>query len=195
VHVTAAAPAPPAAAAGRAGDLETQTQQAQNQVVNSLRDQRQSQPSQAVVSGVLARTFSGSAVSPLSYRLLKRDDAGAYQPLPANAELKAGDAVRVLVTPAFAGYLSLLRQEASGEWQRVYPESGPGMFVAANENYTVPTTSIEVSGTKQKLRLSLVPSSSRADSPKAKAATLKKEATNAPLFVDIDLAPTKPENR
>lgn len=178
----------------RGGDTQAQSQQATSQAVNSLRDQKQDQLAPAQFAAGVSGGFMKSA--PVSYSVLKRDASGSYQPLPRNAELQTGDAVRLTVAPATSGYLSLSRQDASGEWNRVFPENGPGLPVSANANYTIPDSAIDVTGADQKLRLTLVPALNAGADPasrmKAKSARLKKESTvNASLAVDITIGPKK----
>jgi hypothetical protein len=178
----------------RATDTQAQSQMSAGQVANSLRDQKQDQVRNAqVIGGVSGGLFKST---PVSYSVLKRDDSGAYQPLPPAAQLQTGDAVRLTVAPIISGYLSLSRQDASGQWMRVFPETGPGLPVSANANYTIPDSPIAVTDADQRLRLTLVPALNTdafsAGRLKAKSAPLKKESTmNAPLVVDITIGPKK----
>jgi Domain of unknown function (DUF4384) len=180
----------------RGSDTQALSQQAQPQVmVNSLRDQKQEQLRQAQLSAGVGGGFS-KAPPPVSYSLLKRDESGAYQPLPPDAELQTGDEVRLTVSPTRSGYLSLSRQDAAGQWTRVFPEAGPGLPVNANANYTIPDSPIDVTDLDQTLRLTLVPASmigaSSTGQVKAKTAPLKKEsASSTPLVVDLTIGPKK----
>jgi hypothetical protein len=95
-----------------------------------------------------------------------------------------------------SGYLSLTRQDASGEWKRVFPQAEPGLAVSVNVHYTIPDSPIEVTGRDQRLRLTLAPAfnfdSGFASQAKAKVAPLKKESpANMPFVVDIIIGPNK----
>ena len=95
--------------------------------------------------------------APLRYSLLKRDPQGSYNTVAPGTELQPGDTIRVNVTPAASGYLSLEKQMPSGEWTRVSPESPQGLLVAANTTYTIPDSGIVVEDVAQKFRISLAP--------------------------------------
>lgn len=179
---------------GRASDTQAQSQQVAGQTVTPFRDQEQSQAAAAQLNGAVGGLISKSDLPLVQYTLLKRDRDGTYQPLSPGAGLNAGDAVRLIVTPTTSGYLSLSRQDASGEWKRVFPEKGPGLAVATNTNYTIPTSPIGVTNTEQRLRLTLAPAfnfdSGFASQAKAKVAPLKKESpANMPFVIDIIIGP------
>jgi hypothetical protein len=188
VQVEAQAPSPSAGPSqGRSGDTKAQSQQAVGGAIGSLRDQEQSQARPAQVKGALAGALFESNSPAVRYALLKRDADGTYQPLSAGAGLKPGDAVRLSVVPITSGYLSLSRQDASGEWKRVYPETGPGLAVATSENYTIPASPIDVSDTNQNFRLTLAPTSMNAsDKVKTRTLQLKKESP-AIMQSEVDL--------
>ena len=80
----------------------------------------------------------------MRYSLLKKDEQGLYSPVPSQAELRPGDSVRLNVSTAVSGYLSLYQLDPSGEWKRIFPESPEGTHVTANTDYTIPESAIEV---------------------------------------------------
>jgi hypothetical protein len=179
---------------GRASDTQAQSQQVAGQTVSPFRDQEQNQAAPAQLNGAVGGVISKSDLPPLQYTLLKRDRDGTYQPLSPGAGLNAGDAVSLIVTPTTSGYLSLSRQDASGEWKRVFPQAGPGLAVSVNVHYTIPDSPIEVTSRDQMLRLTLAPAfnfdSGFASQAKAKVAPLKKELpANMPFVVDIIIGP------
>lgn len=188
VQVEAQAPSPSAVPSqGRSGDTKAQSQQVVGGAISSLRDQEQSQARPAQVKGALAGALFEFNSPAVRYALLKRDADGTYQPLSAGAGLKPGDAVRLSVVPITSGYLSLSRQDASGEWKRVYPETGPGLAVATSVNYTIPASPIDVSDTNQNFRLTLAPTSMNAsDKVKTRTLQLKKESP-AIMQSEVDL--------
>jgi hypothetical protein len=176
------------------GDARSQSQQSTGQAVSSFRSQVQAQASPAQIGGAVGGVISKLDVPPVRYTLLKRAQDGTYQLLSPGAGLKAGDAVRLSVVPNTAGYLSLVRQDAAGEWTRVFPETGPGISVSANANYAIPVSPINVTNADQKLRITLVPASmigvTSTGQVKAKLAPLKKESVpSQPLFVDLTIGP------
>jgi len=144
----ASAPARPAAAAPPLPSSFSSQQQVE--VLPSQQQQSQNQIPGGVVGGVVSS--QDSKLEPVSYTLLKRDISGTYLPLAANSDLQPGDAVRINVVPETSGYLSLLRERGAGNWIVV-----SGLPVAANSNYTIPDSPIEVPDATQKFRLTLVP--------------------------------------
>ena len=182
----------------------------QSPVVNGAPNQSRNSDTQAqnqqVVGGAISQSntsqfntaFSTNALratlTPVRYTLLKRDASGTDQPLPTDAGLKPGDAVRIHVAPTTSGYLILSRQNTAGQLVRVFPETGPGLSVTANANYIIPTTAIEVTPNEQRFRLTLIPASvmevGAGGQLKAKTGALKKEANpNPPFFVDLVIGP------
>jgi hypothetical protein len=188
VQVETQAPSPSAVPSqGRSGDTQAQSQQVVGGAISSLRVQEQSQVSPAQIKGAVAGAFFKSNSPTMRYTLLKRDADGNYQQLSAGAGLKPGDAVRLSVIPITSGYLSLSRQDASGEWKRVYPETGPGLAVATSVNYTIPASPIDVSDTDQNFRLTLAPTSMNAsDKVNTRTLQLKKESP-AIMQSEVDL--------
>ncbi len=210
-EVAAAAPPPPPPAA--TPQVAQQTQQtpspSQNQTQNQSRAAvsgfRDTQGAPGVGGFELGFAAKGS---PLRYSLLKRDAGGGYSPAPAT-ELYAGDAVRLSVSPIVSGYLVLSRFDNSGVWKRVFPLTGPGIPVAANISYTIPTDSaIELTGEEEKLRLTLAMSvvspaeslgvreQAKEPAKKARAAAAPVQGTLAgaatPMSVDITITPKNP---
>jgi len=174
VEVQAQAPAPTIVPS------QSQSDQAAAPVVNSLRAQEQKQSTQAVTGGAASGAFLRLSVAPVRFALLKRDDSGAYQPLASDAGLLIGDSVRLTVTPAMSGYLSLSRQGPSGEWTLLFPESP----VSGNATYTIPDAPIGVTDSDQKLRITLV-----AEPAGRKKSTAK--VANAPFVVELTIGPKK----
>ena len=177
----------------RAGDTNALNQQSSNQAANSFRDQERNQASPAQVSGAVGGLISKSEFMPVRYALLKRDPDGTYERLSPDLGLKTGDAVRLIVTPMTSGYLSLSRRDASGQWKRVFPETGPGIAVTANADFIIPELPIDVTDTDQNLRLTLAPVLLNArETLKAKTSQLKKELPAVtPLVVDLVIGPKK----
>jgi hypothetical protein len=181
---------------GRASDTQAQSQQVAGQTVSPVRDQEQSQAAPAQLNGAMGGVISKADFPPVQYTLLRRASDGTYQPLSAGASIETGDAIRLRVTAMTSGYLSLTRQDASGEWKRVFPQAEPGLAVSVNVHYTIPDSPIEVTGRDQRLRLTLAPAfnfdSGFASQAKAKVAPLKKESpANMPFVVDIIIGPNK----
>ena len=138
--------------------------------------------SQFVVGALAGGGGSGdNAKGPLlRYSLVRRDASGAFSQLPAGVAPQSGDAVRLTVFPAVAGYLSLYQLDPAGDWKRLGPEAEQGLLVAANATQTIPDTPIEVKDTEQKLRLMLTP-----------LATAQSDRTPTPLVTDITIAAGK----
>jgi len=136
---------------------------------------------------------------PLHYALLKRDAQGLYSAIPPETELRPGDTVRLNISPAASGYLSLEQLTPAGDWKRIYPESPQGLPVAANTAYTMPDNGIAVEDTAQKFRISLTlgesgPAAKQLDTGarqqiRAAAAPLAKET--APVTLEITIGPGK----
>jgi hypothetical protein len=177
----------------RAGDANALNQQSTNQGTNSFRDQERNQASPAQVSGAVGGLMFKPEIMPVRYALLKRDPDGTYQRLSPDLGLKTGDAVRLIVTPMSSGYLSLSRRDASGEWKRVFPETGPGIAVTANADFIIPESPIDVTDTDQNLRLALAPALLNARATlRAKTSQLKRDLPAAtPLVVDLTIGPKK----
>lgn len=159
---------------------QSQSDQAAAPVVNSLRAQEQKQSTPGVAGGAVSGAFLRLSVAPVRFALLKRDDSGTYQPLAPDAGLSTGDSVRLTVTPAMPGYLSLSRQGPSGEWTLLFPESP----VSANATYTIPDAPIGVTDSYQKLRITLV-------AEPAGRAKSRAKVVNAPFVVDLTIGPKK----
>ena len=144
--------------------------------------------------------------SPLRYALFKSDANGLYNSIPSETQLKPGDLVRVNVSTAAPGYLSLDQLMPSGEWKRVYPELTQGRLVAANTDYTIPESAIVVGASAEKFRISLAPqapakqlaaasrdktNAARAQVAQSAKEDAKEEAKDAeaPLTIEITIAP------
>jgi cytoskeletal protein RodZ len=195
-----AAPPPPVAVAAPQQQVQLG---AQSPTVNGVPSQgrnteTQAQNQQVVISqsntSQFNTAFSATTLTPLRYTLLKRDVGGTDQPLPQDAGLNPGDAVRIRVAPMTSGYLVLSRQNAAGQLVRLFPETGPGLSVTANGNYIIPGSSIEVTRSDQRFRLTLIPASmltvEAAGQLKAKTRDIKKESNpNPPFFVDLVIGP------
>lgn len=199
-----AAPPPPLAvpAPQQQVQLDAQSNTVTGAPSQNRSSETQAQNQQAVAGAISDRsqldTFSTNAlravVTSVRYTLLKRDANGADQPLSPDTGLNAGDAVRIRVVPTTSGYLILSRQNAAGQLVRVFPETGPGLSVAANGNYIIPGSAIEVTPNDQRFRLTLIPASmmevGALGQLKAKTGALKKEANpNPPFFVDVVIGP------
>jgi hypothetical protein len=144
-----------------------------------------------------ANAFLANAkLDPLRYSLLKKDGQGLYSPIPSQAELRPGDSVRLNISPAVSGYLSLYQLIPSGEWKRLFPESPEGTHVTANTDYTVPEVGIEVQNGAQKFRISLTVDevgerAKTASKQSVRAAAAQPATGTVPLTVDLMIAPGK----
>ena len=180
VQVETGPPPVPSAAAPTLSELD-----------QNRRDLNQSQGTQqGVVGGLISGAPGQNNVTPVTYILLRRDQTGAYRPIPAGVGLEPGDSVRLTVAPTQSGYLFLSRQAVSGEWTRVFPQTGLGLPVNAYANYTIPDAPIDVTVIDQKFRLTVTQAA--VNSFGAKTTELKKQsAVSAPLFVDFVIGPKK----
>jgi hypothetical protein len=78
----------------------------------------------------------------------------------------------------------------SGEWTRVFPQTGHGLPVNAYANYTIPDAPIDVTVIDQKFRLTVTQAA--VNSFGAKTTELRKQsAVSPPLFVDFVIGPKK----
>jgi hypothetical protein len=110
----------------------------------------------------------------------------------------SGDAIRIQVVSELAGNLALYRMDAGGQWQRVFPASGPGFSIAANTSYQVPNDPIAIRGDQDKLRLVIEPaaratlgiqlSNGALAAPRADALE-KTTSTPTPLVIEIPIGP------
>jgi Domain of unknown function (DUF4384) len=116
---------------------------------------------------------SAGADTLLRYSLAKRDASGAYSAFPANVLPQPGDAVRLSVSSALDGSLSLYQLDPSGNWKQIFPAAGQNLRVAPNATATIPDSPIIVTDMEQKFRLTLQP------------------MDGAPLTVDLTIAPGK----
>ena len=159
--------AAPAQAAGQGGGGVSQntaqnsnaaTPNPQNQTINGsfggLSNGRRDGP--ATVGALMpfaARTVTGNRA--VNYVIVRRDASGNYLPVPPNDGLKAGDEVRLSVTPAVSGLLTLDQVDATGAPSRVFPAASAGLTVVSNTSYTIPASPITVKDTDQKYRIVL----------------------------------------
>jgi hypothetical protein len=187
------APAPPPAltASEQAVQVNGAPSQSDTRSQNQQSSQVQLQPSPVQIGGAVGGIVTKVEVPPVRYTLLKRAQDGTYQPLSPGTGLKAGDAVRLSVLPNAAGYLSLSREGAAGEWTRVFPATGPGISVTRNATYEIPASPIDVTDAEEQLRITLVPASViGVRSTGQVTAPLKKESTaNPALFVELTIGP------
>jgi len=135
--VPAGVPAP--AAQGVLGGVPAQ--QARDQSIGALTSARELK--KAAVAAYIG--------APLHYTVLRRNPDGAFLPLPAGENLRAGDAVRLSITPAAPGSLTVYRLSKSGEAATV----SPAMAVEAGMTYSVPASAVELTGSDQRLRMVL----------------------------------------
>jgi hypothetical protein len=152
---------------------------------------------------VMAAVPAGFGGGPLRYSLIKRDSNGDFLPVQANPDLKKGDAVQLRVMPALSGFVSLSQLDQSGNWKRVFPPSGPGIPVVANNAYSLPATAIEVTDKDEKFRVILslatpetvsevVAAKDIKSKTRAMVGGLQKAAPEtSPLFVDLTIGPKK----
>ena len=134
------------------------------------------QPTPAIAGRIQAfreERQSLQAAAFLRHSLAKRDANGAYSVLPTNALPQPGDAVRLSVSSALDGSLSLYQLDPSGNWKQIFPAAGQNLRVAPNATATIPDPPIVVTDLEQKFRLTLQP------------------MDGAPLTVDITIGPGK----
>ncbi|HUO30213.1 MAG TPA: hypothetical protein VMU80_13415 [Bryobacteraceae bacterium] len=96
---------------------------------------------------------SPSPVSPFTYSLLVGQPDGTYSPMAAGAALRAGDSVRLQVTPGSSGFLYLFRHSESG-WRMI-----TGQPVEQSVSYQLPSTGAVESIQPAQIQLLLVLSS------------------------------------
>jgi len=170
---------------------------------SSLRDAGQRVATPARFAPGLAGAYAGG---PLRFSLMKRDSNGDFVALQTNPDLKKGDAVQLRVVPALSGFVSLSQLDQSGTWRRVFPSSGPGIPVVANNPYSLPAEPIEVTDRDEKFRVTLslaTPETNFAAADRViveqDTKSMKKEkgapppqkrtAEPSPLFVDLTIGP------
>ena len=84
-----------------------------------------------------------------------------------------GDAIRLNVTSAVTGYLSLYQIDLEGALKQLFPVADQGLLVTANATQTIPDEPIVVTDVEQKFRITLIP------------------VGQAPLTLDITIGPAK----
>jgi hypothetical protein len=194
---------------GDAQQLQTdqlQTQQVQTQQVQVPPAQNQQAPTKSFGTLSAARDQAVVAVPPdvskqfavgfngpvssysgplLRYSVFRRNAEGTFAPLAAAEKLKAGDTIRVTVTPGVAGYLAVYRLNRSAEATRVFPAVDAAKAVEANVSYVVPESAVELTSADQRVRVVLAP---RELDSFAKTQRVSKALAPAPLIVDIPVA-------
>jgi len=80
----------------------------------------------------------------LRYAVLKRDPSGAYREVDPDTSFRTGDAIRLQVETNTPGYLYVVTQGTSGQWQLLFPRPE----VAGGSNRVEPHAKIEVPGEK-----------------------------------------------
>jgi len=114
-------------------------------------------PRPAVVGGVagslgaLSAARDAAVAPPLRYTVFRRNTDGTFAPVPPGEKLKAGDAVRLRITPGTSGDLRVDRVSESGETTSVLP----ALAVETGMSYEVPEGAIELSGSDRSLRIVL----------------------------------------
>jgi hypothetical protein len=116
----------------------------------------------------------------------------------------SGDAVRIEVVSQIEGSLALYREDAGGQWQRVFPVNGAALPIAANAPYQIPDDPITIRGSQKKLRLVIEPAVRRGiaaqlatgslNEPRSQTAPKAAAAAAAPgppgrLVVEIPIGP------
>jgi hypothetical protein len=114
--VTAAAPAAPAAPAPKAIAKKAIAKKAPAKRPATTPGAAPAAPTEAVAD-------NPSALVPLGmrYSVLKRDTAGAYQEVDADTTFKSGDRIRLEAQANSTGYLYVVAQGSSGNWQVLFP--------------------------------------------------------------------------
>jgi len=145
----------------------------------------------ALASAPVAKAVSGAPQPLLRYSLLKRASNDSNFAPATDAQFKPGDFVRLQVSAALPGQLTLSRLDDAGQWQRV-----AGIEALANSIYTIPDSPMEVTAAPQRFRLTLEPSAPQAGivggiagGPKRemRAASAAQAAVAAPAVVEITI--------
>jgi hypothetical protein len=80
----------------------------------------------------------------LRYAVLKRDPSGAYREVDPDTSFRTGDAIRLQVETNTTGYLYVVTQGTSGQWQLLFPRPE----VSGGSNRVEPHIKVEVPGDK-----------------------------------------------
>jgi len=80
----------------------------------------------------------------LRYAVLKLDSSGAYREVDPDTSFRTGDAIRLQVEANTTGYLYVVTQGASGQWQLLFPRPE----VSGGSNRVDPHVKVEVPGDK-----------------------------------------------
>jgi hypothetical protein len=92
---------------------------------------------------VIAASITNAPLG-LRYAVLKRDPNGAYREVDPDTSFRTGDAIRLQVETNTPGYLYVVTQGTSGQWQLLFPRPE----VAGGSNRVEPHAKIEVPGEK-----------------------------------------------
>jgi hypothetical protein len=168
--------------AGAAAQLDGQVR-SQAQAANSFRDRDTAQTPAAenirlpaAMAGAAGR-YSGPN---LRYTLVKRDANGAELPVASDADLKAGDAVRLNVSTGVPGHLVLYQLDPRGDLTTV-----ADVMATANSSQTIPPSAIQVQSSAQRFRLALEPVSI---SPQVLGGARAEKKAAAPLVIEFTIA-------
>lgn len=149
----------------------------------------------ALASAPVAKAVGGAPQPLLRYSLLKSEANDKNFARTSDAELKPGDFVRLQVSAALAGQLTLSRLDDAGQWQRLAEISA-----LPNSSYTMPDSPIEVTATARRYRLTLeapLPQAGIvggiAGGPKREMRAAAQAAAAAPAVVEITIG-GKPGN-
>ncbi|HYL36318.1 MAG TPA: hypothetical protein VEV17_10435 [Bryobacteraceae bacterium] len=186
-----------AAVAGAASQLSAQGQAQAPPPVKSFRDALSAQAPPPAASRL--KTASNSIAPDLRYSLVKHDASGAELPV-SEADLKAGDEVRLNVSTGVPGYLVLYQIDSTGGSKPI-----TSLVVTGNSTQTIPPDAIRVQSAPQRFRLALEPAGAslqvsggaKAAKPTTAAAPATRESDSArtakaaaaqPLVMDFTLA-------
>ena len=87
----------------------------------------------------------------VGYTLLLKNADGGYSPVPSATVFHAGDSVRLQVEPTEAGYIYLLRRNASNGWDSIASQA-----VEKDQRYALPPSGGLQSDVPARLELLLV---------------------------------------
>jgi len=90
----------------------------------------------------ISSTNSPAGLLGLRYAVLKRDSSGVFKEIDPDTTFRTGDAIRLHVESNTSGYLYVVNQGASGQWQLLFPRpdvSNGSNHVDPHAQITVPS--------------------------------------------------------
>ena len=90
----------------------------------------------------------------IRYSVLKRGADGSFNRLSPGDDIKAGDSVQLMISPAISGALLLQEEIPGGAWTTIFPAASAGLPVTENREVVIPDSPMLINGPRQ-LRLVL----------------------------------------